>query len=88
MKTYKSLSRYWFVDIFALILLIPCMLFLTACGDDPKAEQQSQEATLKDNAITISVDSNNVYNGQPVVATATATSGQTPTMYVQMNLKD
>ena len=74
---------HFFID-FAYSLYV----VLTACGDDPKAEQQSQEATLKDNAITISVESNNVYNGQPVVATATATSGQTPTMYVQMNLKD
>lgn len=69
-----QLKTKLFSVLFAFALFFPCLFILTACGGNPG---------LKDNEITINV-SNKVYDGQAIAVTATATSGETPTVVYKL----
>lgn len=70
-------SKSLFGVILMLLVFFPAMIMFAACGDPEK----------KDNAVTITV-SDKVYDGQPNVATATATHGTPVVVYKELNAAD
>ena len=69
----------FFSVFFAFALLIPCLFALAACNNNK---------SLKDNEITITV-ADKVYDGSAIAVTATATSGEQPTiLYKPANAAD